>query len=373
MRVPFLNRGSGPGRPAPAPAPPPVSGAPSAPRGADGADRDRLIDALRGASALAVVFHHLNATVPRDLIPAAHAWGRLTEFGYLGVPVFFVLSGLCIGQSWRKSSGPASFFRRRFWRIYPAYLASVVLTLGVVFAWTRLQGLNDIIGLPVTPAHIVATLSLCTQPATSFTTVNWVYWSLTNEIFYYAVIGALLFWPGGRGRGWALVGLNVGLSVLALTGGDLGGTPLFFVDHWNLFALGLGVCLVAARAPEAPWFLAVSGGQLLWQVGRGQFGLPEWVGWATLVVLLLPRGRLAPGPRNPLVFLGKISYSLYLVHVPVGVFVFMKVVLPWVGVSSARFVVTQIAGTALVIVAAAFFYRYFEQPFLTGLRRRPVR
>jgi hypothetical protein len=46
---------------------------------------------------------------------------------------------------------------------------------------------------------------------------------------------------------------------------------------------------------------------------------------------------------------------------------------PTVGVSSARFVVTQIAGTALVVTVAAFFYRYFELPFLTGLRRRPVR
>ena len=62
MRVPFLNWVYGPGRPAPAQ--PPVSGASSALRGADGADRDRLIDVLRGASALAAVFHHLNATVP---------------------------------------------------------------------------------------------------------------------------------------------------------------------------------------------------------------------------------------------------------------------------------------------------------------------
>jgi peptidoglycan/LPS O-acetylase OafA/YrhL len=371
MRIPFLNWVSGPGQPTPAP--PPVSGTSPAPRGADGADRDRLIDALRGASALVVVFHHLNAIVMRELIPAAHLWGYLTAFGYLGVPVFFVLSGFCIGQSWRKSSGPASFFRRRFWRIYPAYLASLVLTLGVIFVWKRLHGTNDIIALPVTPAHIVATLTLCTQPATSFTTVNWVYWSLTTEIFYYAVTGALLFWPAGRGRGWALVGLNVGLSVLALTGGDRSGTPLFFVNHWNLFALGLGVCLVVARAPEAPWFLAVSGSQMLWQIGRGQFGLSEWVGWGTLVVLLLPRERLVPGPRNPLVFLGKISYSLYLVHVPVGVFFLMHLVPSWVGSSSARFVVTQIAGTALAIAVAVFFYRYFELPFLTGLRRRPAR
>lgn len=337
------------------------------------ADRDRLIDALRGASALAVVMFHLNAIQYYKPSPAVpQSWARLVAQGYLGVAVFFVLSGFCIGQSWSKSSGAGGFFRRRFRRIYPAYFASLMLTLGGILAWKQIHGTNDILAVPATPAHIVATLLLCTDPATHFSTVNWVYWSLTNEVFYYFAMGALLWVSGALARGWSLVALHAGLSALSLGGWDLRGTPLFFVDHWNAFALGVGACLVAARAPQAPWFLVLSAVQLMLQAALGRLGRFEIAALATFGLLLLPRHWLKPGPRHPLVAMGKISYSLYLIHVPVGVYLFMRIVGPLCAGSAVRFALGQIAGLALVLACASLFYRYFERPFLSSRQASPT-
>jgi peptidoglycan/LPS O-acetylase OafA/YrhL len=338
------------------------------PRAASPAEgRDRLVDALRGASALAVVLFHLTVAPyypPGAVLPGL--WSRLMAYGYLGVPVFFVLSGFCIGQSWRKSSGAGGFLRRRFWRIYPAYFASLLLSLGIILVRKWVHGINDIVALPATLPHVIATLTLWTDPASHYSTINWVYWSLTNEAFYYCVLGGLLWLATPRARGRGLLALHAALSALHLTGWNLHATPLFFVDHWDVFALGLAACLLAAGAPEAGWFLAISCGHMAALMVLGRCGLFEIIGLAGFALLLLPHARLTPRPSHPLVTVGRFSYSLYLIHVPVGVFVFMRHVAPLLAGSAFGFAFAQLAGLALVLCAAALFHRAIEKPFLSA-------
>src|SRR5713226_4546853 len=102
--------------------------------------RLRSIDALRGIAAIGVVLYH---AVPRpaNAIPASLlSWpGYVIEFGssvgYIGVFLFFVISGFCIHLQWAKSKadgrersiqfGP--FWRRRIRRLYPPYLIAFAL------------------------------------------------------------------------------------------------------------------------------------------------------------------------------------------------------------------------------------------------------
>jgi peptidoglycan/LPS O-acetylase OafA/YrhL len=104
--------------------------------------RLQSVDVLRALAALWVVFHHLPHS-SRGLPPLV---GRVlllpADFGYLGVLLFLVLSGFCIhlGVARRMARGEEAradwfrFWKRRFWRLYPPYLAAIAFSLGMYYA-----------------------------------------------------------------------------------------------------------------------------------------------------------------------------------------------------------------------------------------------
>ena len=323
--------------------------------------RDRFIDAMRGTSALAVMVYHFNVG---SYYPALMHWHRVVSYGYLGVAVFFVISGYCIGKSWLRSPDMFAFLKQRFRRIYPAYAASVAFIILCALVRKHFGGINDVARIPTAPASVLAVFAIYTAPASTVPTMNWVYWSLTYEVFFYLVLGMVLCVPTAFRPRRALLAAHGVLCALALSGWHFSGTPLFFVDNWNLFALGIGICMVSIHAREAYGFLAISAATLIAKAALGRLGLYDWVAMASVVLLLLPHRLLAPGPRHPLVYAGRISYSLYLLHVPVALYVFMRLVRPWIGDSPSRSALMQVAAAALVIACAAFSYRFVERPFL---------
>ena len=104
--------------------------------------RYRSLDLWRGAACLAVVVYHAAGAATlssgssgffdRLALPAL----RVVGFGWIGVPVFFVISGYCIAatsDSQRHRGLPTRrFFERRFWRIYPPYWAFLGLMAVVI-------------------------------------------------------------------------------------------------------------------------------------------------------------------------------------------------------------------------------------------------
>jgi peptidoglycan/LPS O-acetylase OafA/YrhL len=100
------------------------------------------IDALRGAAALAVVFFHATsqarfvgtAGTPRWIgVPVA----TVISYGYIGVYLFFVISGFCIHLRWAKAKAAGrepsidffAFWKRRIRRLYPPYLIAMCFYL----------------------------------------------------------------------------------------------------------------------------------------------------------------------------------------------------------------------------------------------------
>src|SRR5262245_56509460 len=102
--------------------------------------RGRLVsvDMLRALAALAVVISHVPLGVDET---TAH--GKLLaaglRMGRLGVPLFLVLSGFCIhlaaARGLTRPEGPRAdwvgFWKRRWWRLYPAYLAAILVSLAL--------------------------------------------------------------------------------------------------------------------------------------------------------------------------------------------------------------------------------------------------
>src|SRR5262249_55535643 len=124
-----------------------VMGNPTRSLALDGGHPQRLlgVDVLRALAALALVFYH----VPHE---ALGGWRNplfvpvmILDLGYLGVTLFLVLSGFCIHLSpaRRMARGDphptqwGAFWKRRFYRLYPPYLAAIVFSLALAAVCQR--------------------------------------------------------------------------------------------------------------------------------------------------------------------------------------------------------------------------------------------
>src|SRR5687768_18528865 len=105
--------------------------------------RLRGIDALRGAAALGVVLYHAveqgQHVLPNNIFQyPVRVVQFASSFGYIGVFLFFVISGFCIHLQWAKSrvTNPqpirfGAFWKRRIRRLYPPYLIAIFLFLAM--------------------------------------------------------------------------------------------------------------------------------------------------------------------------------------------------------------------------------------------------
>jgi len=168
---------------------------------ADGSRFSRLssVDALRGAAALGVVLYHAvgpNAQFgPRVLRWLAVPILPAIRFGYVGVFLFFVISGFCIHLSRAKAQAEnnppvsfTSFWKRRFRRLYPPYLIALVLYLGIAGFTTKFE---------LTPFYIWDVIShvfmIHNLDSRTVYSINGVFWTLAIEEQLYLAYFLLLF------------------------------------------------------------------------------------------------------------------------------------------------------------------------------------
>lgn len=272
------------------------------------------MDLLRFFAALMVVIFHLN-----EPILYIDNWYRsLAKFGWLGVPVFFVISGYCILLSAYHSKNSLQFIIRRFFRIFPTYWFSLVLVLIVALLQKLMTGDNSVVNIPKSFSGIIATLTLFTKPVSGIETVNWVYWSLSCELFFYLVVALIM---SLYKKIW--LPLLLAVSVLAVSFPDQANGLLFFLNYWPAFALGVGIYVLHFSPSKMKWFYfiaftLISIGDLLSRLKQA----PDYEFLITTVitatiVLISPYLKLK---KNFFSSLGDHSYSIYLIHVPIGIF-----------------------------------------------------
>jgi peptidoglycan/LPS O-acetylase OafA/YrhL len=133
------------------------------------------LDLLRFLAALAVVLYHYGRA--SDVGPAL---ARVTEFGFLGVQLFFMISGFVI--LWTAMQKDArEFVAARVSRLYPTFWVCVLLTATTL----------HIIGEKVSAPGLLANLTMIPGPL-RYPTLDGVYWTLVVEIKFYALILCLL-------------------------------------------------------------------------------------------------------------------------------------------------------------------------------------
>ena len=182
------------------------------------------VDGLRFLAIVSVFFYHLRGYINAKsritwAAPVEDDWlGRLTHYGNIGVPLFFVLSGFILGlpfaSHYLKGKEPVSlraYFLRRLTRLEPPYLLSLTVFL------IMLRVVNHIPWNVLIPGYISSAFYLHNIFGNEADTIQSVGWSLEIEVQFYLLaplLARLFAIPDARARRLAIVGLGIVIVVL---------------------------------------------------------------------------------------------------------------------------------------------------------------
>ena len=363
--------------------------------------RLRGIDALRGAAALGVVLYHAveqgQQALPNNLFHyPVRAVQFASSFGYIGVFLFFVISGFCIHLQWARAKAAGvepeirfgAFWKRRIRRLYPPYIITLLLFMLLTAAT---------VGLSVTRFFVydlgMHLLMLHNLDAHTCYTINGVFWTLAIEEQLYLAYFLLLFirvrWSWGvtiavclfARLAWMgfshIVWLKTGFGIPV---------PEAAASHWFTWALGaLGVevffglttlrgwsrdlrlatvliVIASALSTYLPW---ISKETLLhdtsWFLIHPLWGLGFFIVVNRTVLAEQSWLRQAKLPSLVSVFstLGVFSYSIYLTHE-------LVIMQSWLWTNPGWWQLANVLVVVLpsTIIFAWVFFWFCEKPFM---------
>jgi len=322
-----------------------------------GSTRIGGIDVLRGFAALAVVVsHYVNWW---DRYVADIPFVAPGHYGYYAVQLFFVISGIVIFNTLNKCRSIFHFAYLRFSRLYPTYWATLFgVTLITVFVFG-----NDIwpIGVAVNATML--------QEFMGYTHVDNVYWSLTVELTFYAHV-AWLFALGWHRRVHVICSCwLIAASIWAIAIGK-GETRDPFalalaLDQAAFFTIGIILYEIKRNGSSIASGLVMALALFTAFLVEGTAGLLVALAVSAIAALGL-WGHLGPITNQATLFLGSISFALYLVHRNLGYQALERLSEVDVGFVSA--LVLVIIGA---LILAGLVTYVVERPSIRLLRRLP--
>ncbi|MBB3177960.1 acyltransferase [Variovorax sp. Sphag1AA] len=354
----------------------------AAPAAKRAASRMPLLDAVKGLACLLIVGHHLSRYGPlpegaASLAPGVFDW--LSQYGRLAVQVFLVLAGFLAAGSLApdgtlRIDRPLVRIFQRYGRLVMPYLAA--LTFSVIVAALVRPWLDDeVVPGPPVMAQLIAH-GLLLQDLLGFEALSTGVWYVAIDFQLFVLALAAIGVSEVLQRRWAmrpetsrwLMAAFVFLLVVSSLAvfnrhAELDTTALYF---FGSYGLGMFVFWMGRVSRRRTWGFAVV---LLALLGAAALAL-DWrsriaTAWVTaLAVAIIQhldglKPSAWPAVGEPLVRLGRISYSLFLIHFPVLLLVsavvshFMRVT-PWIGMGGL------LATVALSIGAAVVLYRFVE-------------
>ncbi len=315
----------------------------------EGAKHSSIIVIMRGLAALCVcMFHFTKGFVDEDGLARA-----LFRNGWMGVEVFFVISGFVLPYSLLVTSYKfrdyGNFLKKRFFRIEPAYFTSilVVLFLGYLSSISPgFKGAQINISFSLIIQHIGYLVGILGN-----TWLNVVYWTLEIEFHYYLIIGLLIALWNQKKQCLTVLSITafLFLSVFSIKG-------LAIFQFTDLFTLGIVIAFFKKNQLEKYFFLAIVSVVISCVALNHGLIIAILSALSTFLIAFYNNDI-----KNRLfLFLGKISFSLYLLHVPIGGRVINL---------SKRLILTEIEKFCVImlallfsIIASMIFYKFVEKP-----------
>ncbi|MFC8430251.1 acyltransferase family protein [Streptomyces sp. NPDC057253] len=363
------------------PLPPLASAAPVRQPARSAVVRDRAgrrlyaIDGIRLLAALMVAVHHYAGTHRVDQ-PGNRVWDRpvsdimptvfrFASYGWIGVEIFFVISGFVICMScWGRT--PRQFFTSRVIRLYPAYWFAIVFTTAVLIAlpgvWDRLRTRDVLLNFTML------------QSGSGVMNVDGVYWTLWSELRFYLLF-LVVVWSGLTYRKvvvfccvWGAAAMLAPISKLPLL--ELVANP---EGAWYFIA-GLSLYLMHRFGQDLLLWGILA---MAWLMGQRELGIRidevEHVsGWRGSVliftVFLLAMVAIALGATDRvrwrwLVTAGALTYPLYLMHYAAGTTLINRLR----DTMDARLLVVSVIAGFLLL--SWLVHRFVERPVARLLKR----
>ncbi|MBD1397582.1 acyltransferase [Pontibacter sp. JH31] len=316
-----------------------------------------FLDALRGIAALSVALFHYTS-VYRSLYGHSFSPAFDFDYGLFGVELFFMISGFVIFFSFDRIKSGSEFLFNRGIRLYPTYWFSMLTTFLVIQTF----GLP---GFETTIPQMLVNLTMF-QKLARVPDVDGVYWSLFSEWMFYLMMLALfmtnnlkrILWVGPV---WVMLSL---VHKYALSFGPVG--AILNLYHGVFFYAGILFYLLM-KQPEKKNIIL---GHLLFSIAViVALYLPEGLPHTLVVISFFVifylglEGKMDFLVNKALLFLGSISYALYLIHQFVG-YVILNETKALFGDS----MLVIVPPLAISLAAAWLITTYIEKPAVGRLK-----
>jgi peptidoglycan/LPS O-acetylase OafA/YrhL len=291
------------------------------------------LDLLRLVAVLGVVLFHYGfrgPTTPEATFVALPEMGQIARYGFLGVPMFFVISGFVIAYS-AEGRSAADFAIARFARIYPTFVFCMTVTF---LAVVTLGAPSFLTSFGQWAANLVIA-----APHSHY--MDSAYWSLVVEVIFYGWV-ALFIWTGlFEKRSDVIIGAWLAISVLNEVTIDATWICKFLLaDYSGFFATGI-LLFQLHKGRRDPLFQCLLAFAIATAVFQSVHNL-HWIRAETgaefedltvgalcflsiLAIMIATRVRTLPLPGGVVVAIGGMTYPLYLLHQQLGYVVFRQV------------------------------------------------
>jgi len=336
-----------------------------------GRPRLEVLDGLRFVAAMAVVLYHFTAMDrvwdqrAEEVFPV-----QIASYGWLGVYLFFLISGFVICMSsWGRGVG--GFLVSRATRLYPAYWASVIAIAAVLSAWPY-------VNRPVSWPDALVNLTMF-QDAFGAHPVAEVYWTLWAELRFYLLFSLLVWWGLTYRRvvTFCVAWLAAATAARALLpdGGIV--HIVLLTDYAPLFTAGIAFYLMHRFRPSlVTWGIVAASFALAMPAVLYRTSLEAHAGEVVprlpavlimsscfLLIAAVALGRLNWVRGRWLVVVGATTYPLYLLHLDLG-----GTLLQWWRGSMPPAVLVVVV-IALMIGLAWLVHRFVERPVAPLMKR----
>lgn len=325
-------------------------------------ERFLVLDSLRGLASIFVVLYHYTTRYQELYCKECEPLMEISYGGY-GVELFFILSGFVIFYSAQKNGSLLSFLYSRFFRLYPVYwLAILITTLFII-----MFGLEE---RDVFFLQFLVNLTML-QEYLRFENIDGVYWSLAIELAFYIVIGLLLHLKLISKivlfiNTWVIFYTIMRIYFLYKSIDLLPSYVLTLFDYSLLFCIGILFNKYYYDRTTTCFFNIITITLIYLLLSPTSNILVSFS--IIFIFYLFVKNKLEFLVTKPLLFLGTISYPLYLIHQNIGYILMNE--LPTIDIN-----IRIILSTLVVISLSYICHLFVEKPSMrvsSALRKRFV-
>jgi peptidoglycan/LPS O-acetylase OafA/YrhL len=326
------------------------------------AKRYQELDSLRGIASLSVVLFHFTYGYDNGINSISDNKFYF-NYGYLGVQLFFLISGFVIFMTLEKTKKSADFIVSRFSRLYPAYWVAIITTVLITII------------LSVPSQHGIFTLK---QVLVNFSMlqfwfkikdVDGAYWTLAIELTFYAIMWSVFVLKKQKYITWfCLIWLLLSILFSTIEIPFENYIKIILILKYSpLFAGGIIFYLIKSKKPSLFYhilvLLSLGTEYLFLSQQRSDLIVYTIITTYYIVFYLFVYEKLRFLSNKISLFFGAISYTLYLIHENIGI-----AIIYWLK-KIADFQLFYLPLSILIIVAlASCITFYIEKPAMLWIR-----